>query len=70
MSTAVESPGMRKKISAESVIAATIASLRHSKDNAYDIAKIVIRDLKHFGYDIQRKPDGGEFYPDQDVGSA
>lgn len=49
---------MRKKISAESVIAGTIASLRHSKHNAYDIAKSIIRDLKHFGYGIQRNSDG------------
>lgn len=44
---------MRQKISAENVIAGTIASLRYTKNNAYDIAKIVVRDLKHFGYRIQ-----------------
>ena len=44
---------MRQKISAENVIAGTIASLRYTKNNAYDIAKIVVRDLKHYGYGIQ-----------------
>jgi hypothetical protein len=44
---------MRQKISAENVIAGTIASLRYTRNNAYDIAKIVVRDLKHFGYRIQ-----------------
>jgi hypothetical protein len=44
---------MRQKISTENVIAGTIASLRYTKNNAYDIAKIVVRDLKHFGYRIQ-----------------
>ena len=52
---------MRSKISAETVIAGTIASLRHSKDNAYVIAKSVIRDLHHFGYDIRRLPDSKNF---------
>ena len=44
---------MREKLSAESVIAATVASFRNTRTSAHDIAKTVIRDLNHFGYDIQ-----------------
>ena len=44
---------MREKLSAESVIAATVASFRNTRASAHDIAKTIIRDLNHFGYDIQ-----------------
>jgi hypothetical protein len=44
---------MREKLSAESVIAETVASFRNTRASAHDIAKTIIRDLNHFGYDIQ-----------------
>ncbi len=44
---------MRQKLSAESVIAATVASFRSSTTSAHDIAKAIVCDLKYFGYDIQ-----------------
>ena len=45
---------MKEKLPPENVIAATVAGLRYSKSDAYEIAKKIIRDLGYFGYHIQR----------------
>ena len=45
---------MKEKLSPENIIAATVAGLRHSKIDAYEIARTIVRDLGYFGYYIQR----------------
>lgn len=50
------SEGMQRvtsRPSAESVIAGAVASLRHTRESAYQIAQMVVRDLEYFGYQIQ-----------------
>ena len=48
---------VRKKLPAEAVIAATVASLRHTTDKARDIAKAIVRHLNFFGYEIRPSGD-------------
>jgi hypothetical protein len=46
-------PRVTNRPSAESAIAGTVASLRHTRKSAYEIAQMIVRDLEYFGYHIQ-----------------